>query len=91
MPQRAEQFRRPACASQVLQVAGPSSAKRGYGWRWQRLRLMVLARRPLCADCARPAVDVHHQIKLRDGGPDSFENLLGLCHRCHSRRTARGE
>lgn len=72
-----------------------TAAQRGYGARWQRLRSMVLSASPLCAECARegrvtPATDVHHLVKRRDGGPDSFENLEPLCHACHSRITATG-
>ena len=72
-----------------------TAAQRGYGARWQRLRAMVLNASPLCAECSRqgrvtPATDVHHLVKRRDGGPDSFENLEPLCHACHSRITAGG-
>ena len=72
-----------------------TAASRGYGARWQRVRAMALRAQPLCAECARqgrvtPATDVHHIVKRRDGGPDSFENLEALCHACHSRITATG-
>lgn len=70
-----------------------SAASRGYGREWQRLRLMVLRREPLCRTCAEqgivtPATDVDHIIPKRDGGPDSFENLQPLCHSHHSQKTA---
>lgn len=63
-----------------------SAAKRGYGRRWQRLRIMVLRRFPMCQvqGCPRAAVDVHHREAKRAGGRDSFENLVALCHECHS-------
>ena len=72
-----------------------TAAQRGYGANWQRLRTMVLNASPLCAECDRqgrvtPATDVHHKVKRRDGGPDTFENLEPLCHACHSAITARG-
>ena len=68
----------------------PSPARRGYDARWRRMRRMVLARQPVCAtpDCHRPSKDVHHIKALVHGGEDSFENLQGLCHECHSRITA---
>ncbi|WP_081451511.1 HNH endonuclease signature motif containing protein [Achromobacter piechaudii] len=59
---------------------------------WQRLRASVLAGEPLCRDCSKrgsvePATDVDHH----DGDPSNndMDNLVGLCHSCHSRKTAR--
>lgn len=68
----------------------PSAAKRGYNARWRKLRRMVLARQPVCATrgCHQPSKDVHHKIPKPEGD-DSFENLQGLCHECHSRLTAK--
>ena len=65
--------------------------------RWKRLRLIVLRANPLCVACARlgwkvPATDVDHVVK-HDGDPQRFwdiDNLQGLCHGCHARKTARG-
>src|SRR5688500_8238128 len=40
--------------------------------------------------CANPVcrtiltLDIHHMVRLADGGPDSAENLLALCPNCHS-------
>ena len=73
-----------------------SAAARGYGHRWRKLRQMILARRPLYADCKKLgrvvlAEDVHHIVARRDGGKDEESNLEALCHSCHSKRTARGE
>jgi 5-methylcytosine-specific restriction protein A len=72
-----------------------SAASRGYGARWRRLRTMVLARRPLCADPFElhagqvvAATDVDHVLPRADGGIDADENLQSLCHSCHSRKTA---
>lgn len=75
----------------------PSSHQRGYGATWRRLRLMMLARHPICADPfdvhaqqheVVPAVDVDHILPRSQGGRDEESNLQGLCHACHSRKTA---
>ena len=69
-----------------------SASKRGYGRTWRRFRLMMIARYPVCQDCNRlPTTEIHHIIKKRDGGADSDENTLKLCHDCHSVRTGKGE
>lgn len=72
-----------------------TASQRGYGARWRKLRMMVLARNPFCADPYHIhggqlvlATDVDHVVPKRLGGQDTFENLEGLCHSCHSRKTA---
>lgn len=71
--------------------ARPSASARGYGRRWQKIRLMYLARHPMCelSGCNKAAVDVHHIIPRRDGGSDAFGNLQALCHAHHSAATRR--
>ena len=67
-----------------------SSASRGYGARWRRLRKLVLNRDPMCKACSvKASTDADHIIPKRDGGRDSMDNLQGLCHECHSSKTAR--
>lgn len=67
----------------------PNSAARGYGSRWRRLRKMVLARDPICTACKRaPSTDADHIVPKSRGGQNTFENLQGLCHSCHSSKTA---
>ena len=64
--------------------------------RWRRLRRMVLAKHPICADPFNRhvqgsilAVDVDHKVP-RLQRPDlelSVANLEALCHGCHSKKT----
>jgi len=66
-----------------------SSSKRGYGRRWTKLRRVILARDPVCVACKRkPSTDVDHITPRRRGGTDDEANLQGLCHECHSSKTA---
>ena len=66
-----------------------SPSRRGYGRRWQRLRMMVLRRDPICTvpGCLQSSTDADHIVPKRDGGTDSMDNLQGLCKRHHSRKT----
>ncbi len=59
--------------------------------RWQRLRDVVLSQEPLCRHCKErgivtPATDVDHVSG--DPSDNSRDNLAGLCHSCHSIKTA---
>jgi len=56
-----------------------SSAARGYGSRWRKLRLMYLRAHPLCAVCGEPATDVDHIVPRGRGGTDAGDNLQSLC------------
>jgi 5-methylcytosine-specific restriction protein A len=68
-----------------------SSAARGYGSAWRRLRLFVLNEEPLCHYCRRrPSTEVDHVIPKCDGGTDDRANLAGTCTPCHDEKT-RGE
>ena len=66
--------------------------------RWQRLRADVLQADPFCQSCRTRGlkvltVDVDHILK-HDGDPQRFwnrANLQGLCKRCHTLKTVRGE
>lgn len=86
--------------AQATEVRRPSAARRGYGRRWQRLRAIIIARDPVCTcegrpgcphparRCILPTTDVDHIVPREQGGEDSEENLHGMCHGCHSRKTA---
>lgn len=84
---RANYDKKRACASE-----------RGYDAAWRKVRLHHLTDKPICEDCMRififsPATEVHHIKKLADYPElrDDSSNLLSLCKRCHSVRTAKGE
>lgn len=66
-----------------------SASERGYGVKWRRIRAQFLKRHPTCAECGRPATDVHHIVPKRQGGSDKWVNLQALCHECHSAITMR--
>jgi 5-methylcytosine-specific restriction endonuclease McrA len=56
---------------------------------WRALRAEVLARDPICKDCGvKPSKHADHVLPKREGGRDVASNLRGLCHSCHSRKTA---
>lgn len=58
------------------------------GRRWRRVRLMKLARDPLCEECGAAATDVDHVQPRTQGGADyDLANLSSLCHGCHSQKT----
>lgn len=73
-----------------------TSAQRGYGSRWQKLRKRFILQHPYCEQCMKegrltPATDVDH-VKPHRGDPAlmwSESNLQALCHVCHARKTAR--
>ena len=72
----------------------PSSAKRGYGRAWRKLRQEHLDVEPYCVRCRQlgqlvEATDVDHIVSRRRGGSDEHSNLQSLCHSCHSRKTAK--
>lgn len=68
----------------------PSAAKRGYDRHWQRFRLLILARDPLCRRCDSHVSElVHHLVPLDKGGARlSSVNCVAVCTPCHERITA---
>lgn len=73
-----------------------TSSNRGYGADWRKIRARVLAEEPLCM-CPdhqgrddSPASDtVDHILPKARGGTDARDNLQGIHHDCHSRKTAK--
>ena len=68
----------------------PTAAVRGYDQEWQKMRRMWLVVNPNCIECGAKATDVDHINSLAEYPELKYapSNLRGLCHPCHSRRTA---
>ena len=71
----------------------PNTAKR-YGSQWRKIRARYIAANPLCELCKSegrftPTEQVHHKVKVADGGTNDWENLQALCSECHSRLHAK--
>ena len=66
-----------------------------YGTAWKKLRAAILRQRPLCVECEKigrivKATHLDH-ITPHRGDMALFhdtDNLQGLCHSCHSAKTA---
>lgn len=72
-----------------------TSAQRGYGYRWQKLRAAYLASHPTCAECSRQGrlaiAEVVDHIVPHKGDMALFwdsSNWQPLCKHCHDRKTA---
>jgi hypothetical protein len=53
---------------------------------WQRIRLQALERDGfICQECheRKEFMEVHHKIPRKMGGPDTLDNLISLCRKCH--------
>lgn len=67
----------------------PSPKERGYTGVWRQIRARILDRDPVCKACGlSDSTDVDHIVPRREGGTEDDSNLQGLCHPCHSRKTA---
>jgi 5-methylcytosine-specific restriction protein A len=68
--------------------------ERGYGNRWDKLRIQVLERdQYLCQVCLKlgftsAAEQVDHIVPKAHGGDDAPENLQAICRHCHRIKTA---
>ncbi len=54
---------------------------------WKRLRLVIIAKRPICERCDRkPSEVVHHKLRRKDRPDLAFDpdNLEALCIGCHN-------
>ena len=76
---------------QLIDQRRGSSAKRGYGSRWQKARATFLGDNPTCRRCGQPATVVDHVVPHK-GDQELFWDLANwqpLCKRCHDAKTAR--
>lgn len=71
-----------------------TTTQRGYGWQWQKLRLIILAEEPLCRFCReRGLVTPADEVDHIDGNAhnNDRDNLRPLCRPCHLQRTGRDQ
>ena len=61
---------------------------------WRNLRKFKLQLVPLCEECLKAskvvaAKHIHHKIDIKDAPEKAldYDNLMSLCHSCHSRIT----
>jgi len=76
----------------LMNTQRDKSERKHYGRQWEKIRMLFLAKNPLCVHCQQagrlsPATEVHHIIPVSQGGTDAEENLMALCKSCHSRIT----
>lgn len=81
-PKRTEPIRGQAPKARFIENPGM-----GYGRAWQKLRMFVLRREPMCRSCGAAANEVDHIRPRSMGGTDDLDNLQPLCKPCHSRKT----
>lgn len=71
-----------------------SRHERGYGYSWEKLRVLVLQRDAgLCQPCWQSgrltvANIVDHKTPKAEGGTDDLDNLQVICRACHTLKTA---
>lgn len=71
-----------------------SSAARGYGASWRKIRLNHLSLEPLCRFCIDDNLTIEAKVVDHIDGNSSNcvrSNLRSLCTSCHNRRTARDQ
>lgn len=71
-----------------------SRHERGYGYHWEKLRVVILRRDAgLCQPCKAagrltPGKIVDHIKPKAEGGDDDMDNLQVICKPCHTMKTA---
>ena len=86
-------------ARKEADAARGTARQRGYDAAWEKLRAAHLAQHPVCeavlddgqvcGSADRPNVDHRQPVRFAPERRLDPTNLRTLCHRCHSRRTAR--
>lgn len=61
-----------------------------YGNNWRRIRALYIKQHPLCERCLQegritPVEEVHHILPVKQGGSNSFTNLMSVCKSCHTK------
>lgn len=79
----------------AMENASTDQVSRNTAVRSEAIRLYALKRsNGICEGCTAPApfqgkegpfLEVHHLLRLSDGGPDHPENVIALCPNCHRR------
>lgn len=87
---RCDQHRREQHEKRDADQRRGNAYHRGYGGQaWAAKRTRILTRDPLCTDCrSKPSRHADHVVPKAAGGSDDDANLAGVCHSCHSRKTA---
>jgi 5-methylcytosine-specific restriction protein A len=71
----------------------PATVERIRGRRLMERNQQLFMRNPCCVRCeakgiATPVTQWDHKIPIAAGGPDTEDNLQGLCDPCHDEKTA---
>lgn len=77
-----------AYQGQASYIEKGTKAERGYPADWEKRRLRILQRDPVCKACELElSNEVDHLVPLERGGSNEDANLQGLDKTCHSRKT----
>ena len=73
--------------------SNPMTERIRNGWQWEKIRRRILRRDTLCIDClvlgyTIASSEVDHRVPLFKGGSNDDDNLAGVCHDCHTRKSA---
>ena len=61
-----------------------------YGRVWKRIRDSYVKTHPFCEKCFEqgiivPVEEVHHKVRISQGGTHDRSNLMSLCKSCHNK------
>ena len=96
MPVKPKKTRRPWEPAPAPKQAGRKADPKFYhSTPWRKTSRAYRQANPLCEECLKngrttPVALVDHIKPIEEGGdPLSWDNLQGLCHRCHNRKSGR--